>query len=284
MRDKLPGIGQDQFGGYMKSSIGRVFSIIALCCFAVSLSYAADWATVRKDAEAKSAAFEKAITDMTFVQETTMKGPAGSVPQEITIFKKGPKIRTESIMNMPGMTAGKGMQNILIYDGKETWISSPMMGKRKLEGNQNKPSGEMNDWYKMVSDKTEVTGEENVGGRDCYVLKVESNNNLPFTKIWIDKKTFAMLQGESTMPNSAIAKWTSSDFKPIAGDLEMPFKTEMYIGKDLVSSSAIKSFKVNSGLSDDLFNPESLPSKTVSMEEMMKNMPAAPQGAYTNKQ
>ncbi|MDD5440399.1 MAG: outer membrane lipoprotein-sorting protein [Candidatus Omnitrophica bacterium] len=255
-----------------------VLGVVLACGFLAAGSIAADWASVVKEARDKNTSFESAIQDMTFVQEMNMKGPQGPVPQAITVYKKGNKIRTESTVKMPGMPAdASSVQNVLIYDGNETWVSSPLMGKQKLTDSRHH-SGGINDWCTMVSDQGKIVGEETINDRACYVAEVQSNKEMPFTKLWIDKKTLNMVKGEALMPNGATAIWVASDFRPVEGGWEIPFKSEMYMGKDLVSTSLMKSFTVNSGLKEDLFNPQALPDQKVSMEDIMKRMKPA-QGA-----
>jgi hypothetical protein len=52
----------------------------------------------------------------------------------------------------------------------------------------------------------------------------------------------------------------------------MPFRTEMYSGKDLISTVVVKSVEVNKGLSDDLFDPDKVEASGSDMKDMMDQM------------
>ena len=53
----------------------------------------------------------------------------------------------------------------------------------------------------------------------------------------------------------------------------MPFRTEMYSGKDLISTVVVKSVEVNKGLADDLFDPDKIKASAgPDMKGMMEQM------------
>jgi outer membrane lipoprotein-sorting protein len=154
---------------------------------------------------------------------------------------------------MPAEMAG--MKTIVIGDGTNAWIVNPMMGKSKIPAEEGaKYRGE---WMcgDYVPVEAEIVGSEKIGGRDCYVLSV-LDNAAEFAKLWIDQKSFVPMKMESKPQEGASSVILLSDYRKILGDFEMPFRTEMYSGKDLLSTMIVKSVAVNKGLPADLFDPE----------------------------
>jgi len=47
-----------------------------------------------------------------------------------------------------------------------------------------------------------------------------------------------------------------SDFREVADDIALPYKTEVYSDSDLISAVVITAVEINRGLADDLFDPD----------------------------
>ncbi len=255
--------------------------VVISLVFGVSQALASDLATIVKEAQAKYAKFEKEVKDMTTVHETVTTEP--KMTSEMKTFKKGEKFRLEHKVQMPEeaeMPEGMGMAEmefIVIYDGKDIWVISPFTGKEKLSEEEAKQYGREKNWWDWLKDVGKVVGSEKVGGRDCYVVEVEDEEvedkeEFPFTRLWLDKKNLTMVKCEIDAPTGEKMVFVYSDFRKIKGDWEIPYKTEVYMNGRLMSTSVVKSLKINQGLSDDLFDPDKVEVKGFDMQEMMKKM------------
>jgi len=146
------------------------------------------------------------------------------------------------------------------------------MGKKKLPKEKEKEQQAEKSWWGLVSEKAKIVGTEKVSNRECYVVEIQEQKESHFTKVWLDKKNLVLTKAESKGAKGKAMLWVYSDFKKIKGDWEMPYKTEIYEDTKLMSTTLVKSLKVNKGLSDDLFNPDKVKAKGSGMQEMMKKM------------
>lgn len=241
--------------------------IVIGLCLVLGNVYAVDLPDVLKRVEEKYARFEQEIQDMTILQDMVMITSGGEMTQDIKLQNKGKKFRMESKMEGAGMPGG--METVTIYDGKDTWMISPFTGKQKISdlgGNQNQVQS---NWWDYISENSTITGSEEVSGRECHVISV--SGNAPFDKLWLDKNSFDMVKAEFSGAGGTMLL-VYSDFRKVKGDWDMPYKTEMYQGKSLFSTSVTKSIEVNKGLSDELFDANKVQMKASSMEDMMKQM------------
>ena len=129
---------------------------------------ATDISDILQQTKEKYAKFEKEIKDMTIVQEMKMVTEDGEVTEEIKMFKKGKKFRIETTMRiseLPEMPEEMALIQIIIYDGKDSWMISPFMVKQKLPYEEGKEYQMGMDWWKFISEKTKVIGTEKVGER-----------------------------------------------------------------------------------------------------------------------
>ncbi|MFB0527524.1 MAG: outer membrane lipoprotein-sorting protein [bacterium] len=260
------------------AGIGVVLLTLISLVLIVSQGYTQDLSGLLKELEAKYAKFEEEIKDMSTVQEIKMVTPEGEIVSEMQMLRKGEKFRMDTTMQMsqaPDMPEGMGeMKTIVIYDGKDTWMISSFMGKKKLSGEEEKQYQRERNWWKLISEKAKIVGTEKVGKRECYVVEIEDNKEYPFTKLWLDKKNLVLIKGESKGRERETILLINSDFKKIKGDWEMPYKTEMHADGKLMSTSVVKSLKINEGISDDLFDPNKvkIERKGYGMREMLKEM------------
>jgi len=259
----------------IRLSNGVKVLLVALIILLLGISHglAADWPTILKQGKAKYAKFEKEVKDMTIVQETKMVTPEQKITSETKLFSKGKKFRMESKTQMPGMSQESGgMETIVIYDGKDMWIISPFMGKKRLPKEKEKEHQAGKDWWGLASEKAKIVGTEKIGNRECYVVETKEQKESHFDKVWLDKKNLVLTKAESKGAEGKVILWVYSDFRKIKGDWEMPYKTEVYEGNKLMSTTLVKSLEINKGLSDDLFDPGKVKAKGSGMKDMMKKM------------
>lgn len=246
--------------------------------FGPSPGLSADISAILKEARARSARFEEAVRDMSIVQETVTLTPRGRVVSEGKMLKKGEKFRVETSVKMPpsaGGPPGSGAgQTIVLYDGQETWMISPLTGKRKIPADQAPQYHLERHWVDSVASGARLVGTEKVGLRECYLIEVEPQNQRPFTKLWLDKKSLVRVKAEGRGPQGQKVQWLYSDFRKVEGDWEVPYKTEMFVEGQLVSSTLVKSLQINQGLSDDLFEAGRIEAPPgPDLQELRKRMP-----------
>ncbi|OIO35909.1 MAG: hypothetical protein AUJ76_01965 [Candidatus Omnitrophica bacterium CG1_02_41_171] len=255
-----------------KGVIVLVMALVSLM-LGVSEGFAADWLDILGKMKAKYAEFEKEAKDMTILQEIKAAAPQEEVTSEMKILKKGRKFRIETSLATSGIPAGmEEMKAIIISDGKDSWMISPFTGKKKISEEEEKRYQKV-DWWNWFSEKAKIVGTEKVGERECYVVEVEEGERVPFTKVWIDKKELLLVKGEAEVP--VIKKkmgYLFSDFRKIEGGWELPYRIEISMDGSPLYTSFIKSLEINSGLSDDLFDPDKVEVKGPNMQEMMKKM------------
>ena len=264
----------------MKKSLvfntATVLAILACLGILPANGSAETWESLSKRMIESCTKYTQTIKDMTWTMEMDVPSSEGSLKTTTTMYSKGKQFRAEISMEgmeSMGMPAGmEGMKTIVIGDGTNAWIVNPMMGKSKIPADEGaKYRGE---WMcgDYVPVEAEIVGSEKIGGRDCYVLSVLDNSS-QFTKLWIDQKSFVPMKMESKPQEGASSVILLSDYRKILGDFEMPFRTEMYSGKDLLSTSVIKSVAVNKGLAADLFDPDKIKASAgPDMKGMMDQM------------
>ncbi len=245
---------------------------------AVSQGLTQDLSSILKEAEVKYAKFEEEIKDMTIVQDMKMVTSEGEMTSEMKMLKKGNKFRMDTTMQMsqvPDMPEEMGgIETIIIYDGKDIWMISPFMGKKKLSGEDEKQYQRERNWWELISEKAEIVGTEKVGKRECYMVEIEEEEEFSFTKLWLDKKNLVLIKSESKGTKEETILLIHSDFKRIKGDWEMPYKSEIYVDGELTTTFLVKSLEINKGLSDDLFDPDKVKVKMkgFNIQEMMRKM------------
>jgi len=258
------------------NKVGVIVVTIALVSLTLGVNQllATDLSSVLEQAKAKYAKFEEEVKDMTIVQEMKTFTEEGEITEEMKMLKKGKKFRIETTMQMPevpDMPEEMALTNVIIYDGKNSWMISPFMGKQKLPYEEGKEYQAGMSWWELISEKTKIVGTEQVGGRECYVVEIKEEES-PFTRMWLDKENLVLIKGEYKEAEGEITLWVYSDFKKIKDNWEIPYKIQMYVDGNLAGSLLVKSLEINKGLSDDLFDPDKVKIKGFNIEEMMKKM------------
>lgn len=230
---------------------------------------AADIGDIMKKSKELSAKFKGEIKDMEVVQQVTMTTEQGRMTTDSKMLMKGEKMRMESTNQMPGMGEVK---TVVISDGKDTWVISPFQGKKKASGREAQQYQGRKNWWDFMSDGATLKGTEKVNGRNCYVVKLKGGEPGSYDTMWLDEKSLNLIQAESKNPDGQKIRIVSSDFKKVVRGLEFPYKTDVYAGKNLMSSTQIKSLKVNQGIPDSMFDPDKVEAPKMDMQDMMKRM------------
>ncbi len=263
--------------------------LIVLCLFVTGNVFALTWTELKSQIEAKYGPFSDEIKDMEMVMESETKGVEGmegAGPSEIKMLKKGEKYRIEMKMSMPegaGMPAGMGdMTNIMIFDGKDLWSVNQFAGKTKIQADADAAKGDQMSWWKDMPGNGKIIGSEKLADKDCYVVEAW-NEDIDTSSVttgeknkikgWIEKGTLLLIQNEFKGAKGETFKAVNSNFHKVK-NWEMPYTTEIYIGGKLMTKTTIKTFKINQGLSDDLFNADKVSVDTKGVPGMpdMKGM------------
>ena len=127
-------------------------------------------------------------------------------------------------------------------------------------------------WWRSISDKAKYIGIERINNRECYVLEIEAGGDSLYSKIWVDKNNLFLVQTEGKNDSGETMRMIFSDFRKIKDNWELPYKTEGFMDEVQMMTILLKSFEINQGLSDDLFDVDKVEVSGPNMQEMMQNM------------
>jgi outer membrane lipoprotein-sorting protein len=252
-----------------------LFTLLACLILGAVPSSAEDWASLSKVLRDRCSKFDQSVKDISLTMEMTNSSSEGKLTTESVLYHKGDRFRAE--VSMEGMEGADipaemmHMKTVVIGDGKNIWMINPAMGKTQIPasaGNMYRGQWDCSDY---LPGKAEVIGSETIGGYDCFVIAVKDEES-NYSKLWIDKKSSSLIKYEGKPQEGKTTIALFSDFKKVTGDCMLPHKTEVYSGKDLISTIIIKSVEVNKGLADDLFDPDKVQSKGPDMMELLKKM------------
>ncbi len=234
---------------------------------------------ILRKAESNYKNFNQDFKDMSMVFDSKIYTPEGEMTSEMKLFTKGEKSRSEIVMQFPkaaGMPEGMGsMQTIIIFDGQDNWMISSFTGKTKLTPEQTEEQMQYQtgmNWWRSISDKAKYVGIEKIEGRECYLLELEMERESLYSRIWVDKNNLFLVQTEGKNDSGETMRMIFSDFRKIKGEWEFAYKTEMFINGKLMFTLLVKSYKLNQGLSDDLFDVDKVEVSGPNMQEMMQNL------------
>ena len=246
-----------------------------------SVSIAQDTQAILKQAQEICAEFEAQITDMHLVQTMTTATDEGEVTADQIVYTKGEKSRVEMAMqipegaNLPGDDTGS-LRTVMINNGTEAWMFSPFGGKQQLTPEEAERNAPVRNCWGFFPDNARITGAETVQGRECHIVEIDEQG--VFTKLWLDKRNFIPVQGETRDSSGTESyRWVHSDFHTIHGDWEYPYRTEMYDGGALAATMNVVTLDVNKGVSDELFDPDKVNIPSISIEDLMKMVPPEPE-------
>ena len=88
----------------------------------------------------------------------------------------------------------------------------------------------------------------------------------------MDKNNLFLVQTESKDDSRETTRMIFSDFRKIKDNWELPFKTEGFMDEVPMLTILLKSFEINQGLSDDLFDVDKVEVSGPNIQEMMQNL------------
>jgi hypothetical protein len=130
------------------------------------------------------------------------------------------------------------------YKDGVSWESSAMQGTRLREGEEKVQNLRLTDLggaakWQEHTESAEVTGEENVDGKDCWKVKTRLKGVTSDDLSWVDKKTgliVKMLSKMKSQMGELPVETYMREYKKFGGIL-MPAKTEQKIGPMTIVST-----------------------------------------------
>jgi outer membrane lipoprotein-sorting protein len=261
----------------MKRSIALAAAVVVvlLLCSALAPAKGAaqSWAALSKRMIDDCAKFSRDIKDMTLALDMSVPSSDGAVTSKSILYRKGKRFRAE--ISMDGMEGAgvpaemANMKTIVISDGTNVWIIAPMLGKSQVPPDEGKKYSGQWTCSDYIPADAQVIGSETIDGRACYVLSVLDASS-DVAKLWIDQKDLSLLKMVGKEKEGEAMTALFSDFRRVADDLELAYKTEMYSGGDLITTMTITSVEINKGLADDLFDPDKVKVEGADMLNTMK--------------
>jgi outer membrane lipoprotein-sorting protein len=155
-----------------------------------------------------------------------------------------------------------------ISDGKITWLISPMTGKQQVPDKDDPSSA--NCWG-LKFENAKVTGSEAVNGHECWIVESSKKDSMT-DRYWLDKAKYDVLKGESRDQDGHVLLWVLSDFQPLSGGFEYPYKMDVFSGDTVVASMSVKNITVNTGIADSLFDPDKVDAQKTDVQEMLRRL------------
>jgi outer membrane lipoprotein-sorting protein len=252
-------------GGKLKMKRNKVkWSVILLVVSVILFSaivqgFSQSLSDILRKAESNYKNFNQDFKDIAMVFDAKISMPEGEMTSEMKLFTKGEKSRSEIVMQISkdaGMPEGMGsILVVVIFDGQDTWMISPFMGKKKLTAVQAEEQMYYQtgiNWWRSISDKAKYIGIERINNRECYVLEIETGRASLYSRIWVDRNNLFLVQTEGKNDSGQTMRIIFSDFREIKDNWELPYKTEGFMDEVQMMTILLKSFEINQGLSDDL--------------------------------
>lgn len=248
---------------------------------AVNQGVGQDTSSVLEQAKKNYDDFRNKAREMKMVSVMEMTTPAGPITNTTTSFNKDEKSRVETKMEMPEVGGGSmtmsDVETIVVDDGKDMWMVSTVVPKKKLSSQESSGFETEWQWWDKFPDDAKVVGSEEYGGRDCHIVEVTLRKGDTPARAWLDKDKLILVGGEGQVQGQRM-RWLHSDFREVEGR-EFAYKTEFFMGDKLVSTMVLQSVEINTGLPDDLFDPTKLTvGDKPSMEEIRRQWDAAQEG------
>jgi len=263
-----------------------VMVLLLACVLPVSSSGSPEtWADLSKRMNEKCVKFDTSIRDMMLMMEMSNPSSDGAFATRSVLYQKGKQFRAEiSLEEMEGGSAGTDdMKTIVIDDGTNVWIVDPEMGKSQIPASEGgKYRGQ---WYcgDYIPASAAIIGSETIGTRNCYVLAVDDEQS-DCAKLWIDRESFDLMKLEGKPVEGETTVVLFSDLRKVADGIELPYKTEIFSGTDLISVVVITSVEVNQGLADELFDPDQVKMNQSGDQDMLEHPKRALDGLRRNKE
>lgn len=249
----------------MKVSINILLMILLFS----TCSFVYDINDLITDARAHYAKYQTEFNDLTVKFEGTFTmGEAKDSKITSTHYMKGNKFRNEGQMNMAGMAKeedmpampGGNLDFVILFDGTDYWTLTMGMKMKLPKDQMPGNAGSTPSYWEEPIEGSTIAGDETVNGRDCWVVlspQSEDEDKTGATKTWIDKKHFIFVRNEVKTSDDVLTT-DFSDFRTVDGDFVVPYHYTVTSDHSVAMTGGITDLQTNSGLADDLFDPEQL--------------------------
>jgi len=206
------------------------------------------------------------VNDLAITQEIMVVDPGGSgqkVSGEQRLYLKPPgKRRLETQLEGTRVVAlANGSRLVMQSDGRayEAPPGDRSRDRRDLIFPFQRSAQDLLTQWQSHGIRTHVIHQATHGGRNVAVIgAAPDDRSLP--SVWFDPEygVVRLVTKEETPAGLKRIELILSDFRPMVGGLSYPYKQETFLDGRPFSVASVKSVRVNSGLSDDLFDPDRL--------------------------
>ena len=182
-------------------------SLLIAAIFLSQISFAQDAQEIIRKVQAKYENISDAKA--TFTQTLKGSGGKGTSSSGVIYIKK---------QNLYRIEAGN---QIIVTDGVTSWVYSPskkqvVIDNYKDDGNSFSPNKFLFSYPENFY--SDLSGEENIGGTDCYIIKLtpRGGGNVKSAKIWIDKNE-DLIRKITISTNQSTNTYTLKDISLDAG-------------------------------------------------------------------
>ncbi len=252
----------------------RILLTLTILVMVIAVVYAADAQKIVDDMVKNYSDFEKSVDDLTMTNTMSIEDEDGNVNIDMTVSKKGEKFRFDIMIDLDEEDVQmNGINTVVIYDGNEMWMMVPIVGKQKVEDEE-----DMEDynsvmemfWWNNFGTDPEIISEENINGTDCYVIEFEETDEQNgFSKIWVSKKDNILIKAVSDDDGGYVL---FKEYKDVYKGYKLPFSTVFYTDDVEELSIVLKTVKVNSGINDDIFDIDKVEVDNSGIENFLNNM------------
>jgi outer membrane lipoprotein-sorting protein len=196
------------------------------------------------------------VYDMTVVQ--TLRSADTDTQQRV--YRKGAKSRVETITESLSQDLGTISKSptsksaVWIYDGTDGWIIEDGKSKTKIPSTDLQAYTSTNSCWGFHPSSAELDQAHKIPDKNCCVVGLQDGETR--YELYLCTERLIILEGSTVDAAGRSLHWVHSDFRKIGNDFNFPFKTEVYVDRELQSTTLVKSIDVNTGLADDLFDAD----------------------------
>jgi outer membrane lipoprotein-sorting protein len=243
----------------------HVLLVVMLLC-TLGIVRADELPQVLVETQGRCERFLAAAQDMTVVQEMLMADQGDTVISIQTIYRRGADSRTDMRITGPGGELAGMPTTVVTHNGTTTMVTP--MGSEQLSPEEAADYEPERICWEFANHEASIVGTETIDGHECDVVELVEDGQ--HYRLNVDKNRYLVLGGELVSEDGDRLHWHFSDFELAAYDFELPRRIEMFAGDAPISTLRVKSVNVNSGLSDDIFDPAKVEMPTT--DELMKQM------------
>lgn len=206
------------------------------------------------------------IADITIIQESEIYSEKGTMHLRSTIYKKSDKFRVENSCEF----AGAITEETIIYDGRDYWkIGSGL--KQKINRDEmlekNKTIALQKNWWEIISEESRLEQADDEV-TNCYIILSDNNNET--YRCWVNRDNLLLEKIEIMFSEDDSIIIVYGGFESVVDGHEMATKIELYRNGILDSRISIKKIDINTGVSDELFDPDR--EKSFDLNRILKDL------------